>query len=154
RGGRVVVSCNRSLIPLLLSCTGIDELVPFGSRLPVFDVYAMMMSLPYLFRTTLSTLPDKVPYLFADSDLVERWRQQIEWAVGSGQQTQEVRGLCSPPHCPLPTAHCSTSASPGKAIPRPNETIIGRCRSRSSRRWPVCRESAYSVCKHRRGRSS
>jgi len=77
RGGKVFVVCHPALVQLLAQCPGIDRLIPQGSPLPPFDVYASLMSLPGLFRTTLATVPRNVPYLFADAGLTERWRQQL-----------------------------------------------------------------------------
>ena len=50
--------------------------------MPSFDVHIPLMSLAGIFETTLATLPNKVPYLQADPDLVERWR--VELAVLNG----------------------------------------------------------------------
>jgi hypothetical protein len=77
RGGTVVVECLRPLARLLARCPGIDRLVVKGSDLPAFDVHASLMSLPALLGTTLATVPADVPYLFADPELVERWRREL-----------------------------------------------------------------------------
>lgn len=75
RGGFVIVECQPSLLPLLATCAGIDQLVASGSALPYFDVHAPLVSLPGILRTTLETVPAEVPYLFADPERVEHWRQ-------------------------------------------------------------------------------
>jgi Flp pilus assembly protein TadD len=77
RGGRVVVHCQRPLLPLLLRCRGIDQVVPRGAPLPPFDVHAALLSLPLLFGTTLATVPADIPYLFADETLVASWRREL-----------------------------------------------------------------------------
>ncbi|HYV39071.1 MAG TPA: tetratricopeptide repeat-containing glycosyltransferase family protein, partial [Gemmataceae bacterium] len=77
RGGRVIVECPKSLIPLLESAAGIDQLVASGSKLPEFDVEAALPSLPCIFRTTAGTIPKNVPYLQADAALVEQWRREL-----------------------------------------------------------------------------
>jgi hypothetical protein len=76
-GGTVIVECPRFLIPLFSKCRGIDRLVAEGDPLPEFDVQAPLMGLPRLFKTTLETVPATVPYLCADSALVEKWRQKL-----------------------------------------------------------------------------
>ena len=48
------------------TCAGIDRLVPEGADPPSFDVQAPLLSLPRIFRTTLATIPAKIPYLSAD----------------------------------------------------------------------------------------
>lgn len=41
------------------------------------DVRCPLLSLPYIFRTTLDTIPSSVPYLRADSTLIQKWRERI-----------------------------------------------------------------------------
>ena len=75
--GRVVLRCKGSLIPLLRRCQGIDELVPHEALAPDFDAQAHLMSLPLLLHTTLGSIPNEVPYLVADPELVEQWRARL-----------------------------------------------------------------------------
>jgi tetratricopeptide (TPR) repeat protein len=82
RGGRVLLACPESLRPLLATCPGIDELVPASASLPHFDVHCPLLSLPLVFGTTLPTVPVYTPYLFADSSLVEHWRQKLSTVQG------------------------------------------------------------------------
>ncbi|HVS40370.1 MAG TPA: hypothetical protein VMS17_32735, partial [Gemmataceae bacterium] len=82
KGGHVVVQCQGSLIPLLSRCAGVDSLVPWGAKPPPFDVYAALLSLPALLGTTLSNIPNEVPYLHADPALVEHWRRQLAIVPG------------------------------------------------------------------------
>ena len=74
QGGHVIVVCARPLARLLASCPGIDRVVVEGEGAADSDVYAPLMSLPKIFRTTLATIPAKVPYLFPDASLVDHWR--------------------------------------------------------------------------------
>jgi tetratricopeptide (TPR) repeat protein len=78
RGGTVVLECPAGLMPLLSRCAGIDRLVARGSPAPPADVQAPLMSLPGLLGITLENIPAEVPYLFADPDLVEQWRRELE----------------------------------------------------------------------------
>jgi tetratricopeptide (TPR) repeat protein len=64
-GGTVLVECQPSLERLLRTCAGVDEVIPFGSPLPDFDLHAPLQSLPRIVRTTLETIPKQVPYLSA-----------------------------------------------------------------------------------------
>lgn len=77
RGGKVIVACQRPLLPLLSSCQGIDQLVSQGDPLPGFEVHAPLLSLPRIFGTTLENIPGEAPYLAADGRLVQRWRQEL-----------------------------------------------------------------------------
>jgi tetratricopeptide (TPR) repeat protein len=77
QGGTVVVQCPAKLSRLLSSCPGIDRLVSHNAPLPTYDVQAPLLSLPRILGTTLGTVPANVPYLFADSDLIECWRREL-----------------------------------------------------------------------------
>jgi Flp pilus assembly protein TadD len=79
RGGRVVVSAPRPLLPLLAGCRGIDRLAADGDPLPDFDVHAPMLSLPRLFGTRPDSIPADVPYLHVDPQNVYHWRL---WLTG------------------------------------------------------------------------
>jgi tetratricopeptide (TPR) repeat protein len=76
-GGRVVVGCREPLMPLLASCPGIDQLVAIGSPLPEFDVQAPLMSLPWILKTSLSTVPAEVPYLRPNAKLQKQWQRRL-----------------------------------------------------------------------------
>jgi tetratricopeptide (TPR) repeat protein len=78
RGGTVIVECPPSLVRLVGSCAGIDQVVPRGTALPPFDVQAALLSVPGLVGTTLETVPACVPYLSADPPLVARWREELQ----------------------------------------------------------------------------
>lgn len=77
RGGRVVLECPGFLIPLLSTCPGIDQLVAESEEPPPADVQAPLMSLPGLLGTTVETVPAEVPYLRAEPERVEKWRQRL-----------------------------------------------------------------------------
>jgi Flp pilus assembly protein TadD len=63
KGGRIIVICKAPLMPLLSFLPEIDEIVEEGSPLPSFDYYASLFDLPYLFGTTLETVPLVLPYV-------------------------------------------------------------------------------------------
>ncbi len=77
-GGTVVVSCRPALIRLLESCPGIDRLIPAGEMFTEFDVYVSLFSLPRLLKIPLAAVSPQVPYVFADPQLVELWRQKLQ----------------------------------------------------------------------------
>ena len=77
RGGEVLLECQPKLLRLLSSCAGIDRFIPRGERLPEFDVQCALMSVPWLLGTEADTIPNKPAYLFAETELVEQWRQRL-----------------------------------------------------------------------------
>jgi tetratricopeptide (TPR) repeat protein len=42
-----------------------------------YDYHVPMMSLPMVFGTTVKTIPASVPYLFAEQDLIRKWRDRL-----------------------------------------------------------------------------
>lgn len=79
RGGRVILECQPPLARLFASLAGggVEAIVRKGEPLPSFDVHAPLMSLPCLFATTLTTIPNAVPYLAAEEGLRTLWRERL-----------------------------------------------------------------------------
>jgi Flp pilus assembly protein TadD len=77
RGGRVIVACQQPLARLMATCPGVDLVVAEGSLLPDFAFYAPLMSLPRILGTSLASIPAEVPYLTADTALVEQWHREL-----------------------------------------------------------------------------
>ncbi len=63
RVGRLVLVVQTALKELCQSVAGADEVMGSGEILPAFDLKISLMSLPYLLRTSLATLPVPVRYL-------------------------------------------------------------------------------------------
>jgi len=68
---KVVVYCKPEVASLIQSVDGVDEVVLTTQEISVerFDSYVYMMSLPYLFKTTLDTIPNQSPYIHAPKQL-------------------------------------------------------------------------------------
>ena len=77
RGGYVIVAVQPPLVTLINLCPYIDEVVSFKDKTPVFDIHVPLMSLPYILKTRIETVPCTIPYLYADSDLVAYWKDQL-----------------------------------------------------------------------------
>ncbi len=69
RGGNILLECHPPpLVNLLKRIPHIQQVIPYGSSTPPFDVHAPLMSLAYILGTTLETIPATVPYLTAPSE--------------------------------------------------------------------------------------
>jgi hypothetical protein len=111
----VIVEAPKPLLSLLQSCDGIDRLVGRGEKLQAFDVQAPLLSLPGVFHTVLRDIPATIPYLSADSGLVERWRRElgamggfkigIAWHGSLKNRNDRSRSI--PLGCFEPLARCS-----------------------------------------------
>ncbi|KAA0889865.1 tetratricopeptide repeat protein [Oryzomonas rubra] len=73
----VTVTCQPELATLVGSVRGVSRVVPHGESLPVCDLQVLLLSLPYLFGTTLETLPDEVPYLAPRPHQVVLWHNRL-----------------------------------------------------------------------------
>jgi tetratricopeptide (TPR) repeat protein len=101
RSGNVVVECQPRLARLLANVAGIDLLVTRDSPLPPFDVQSPLLSLPGVFRTSLGNIPTSIPYLRAESNLVDHWRREITMS--------EVRCPMSEAQIPRSEVRCPVS---------------------------------------------
>jgi tetratricopeptide (TPR) repeat protein len=81
-GATVILACPKSLMPLLTRCPGIDQIVARDGPVSAHDTHAPLLSLPGRFSTTMETIPQQVPYLFADEQLVETWRRKLTGLPG------------------------------------------------------------------------
>lgn len=86
-GARVIFEVPQPLFPLLKTLRGKIACVEAGKPLPHFELHCPLISLPLAFKTTLSTVPVREPYLFADSAKAAFWGGKL------GPQTQPRIGL-------------------------------------------------------------
>jgi tetratricopeptide (TPR) repeat protein len=101
--GFTIIEVPLPLARLASTLKGRGRVIALGDPLPRFDVYCPLLSLPALFRTTVSTIPTNVPYLFADPLLVERWREAmaekpgfrvgLAWAGNPKQENDRYRSI-------------------------------------------------------------
>lgn len=61
-GGTVVLGCRSELFPLFCHLEGVDEVVDDGNQFQPCDLQVSIVSLPFLCKTTLDSIPSKIPY--------------------------------------------------------------------------------------------
>ena len=66
----VIVWAQPSLVPLVRTVPGVDRVLPLHDGTPEaeFDADVEVMELPHVFRSTVGTLPGKVPYLHVEPE--------------------------------------------------------------------------------------
>jgi tetratricopeptide (TPR) repeat protein len=63
-GARVIVVVEDAVVPLVSGLDGVSQCVPRSAgKLPTFDLYCPLSSLPLAFATTLDSIPAATPYL-------------------------------------------------------------------------------------------
>jgi len=77
RGATVIVASQKPLVKLLSLCDYIDQVVPLFESAPPFDAHASLVSLPLILDITEDTIPTDIPYLQADENLVDVWREKL-----------------------------------------------------------------------------
>jgi Flp pilus assembly protein TadD len=76
-GAKVVFELQPQLMPLMADLDGVDALIPKGQALPDFDYHCPLLSLPLVFKTDLDSIPATIPYLYAQPERIERWREHL-----------------------------------------------------------------------------
>jgi len=73
RGGRIIMHCNASLIPLFAGSQAITQLIPFGEEPEGFDYWTPIMSIPGIIGTKLENLGHVQFYITPDANLSQQW---------------------------------------------------------------------------------
>jgi hypothetical protein len=77
RGGHVILACQPELFALVRNAEGVHEAITVDQKIPDFDVHCPLLTLPNVFKTNLTNIPAKIPYLAADPILTEEWKQKM-----------------------------------------------------------------------------
>jgi tetratricopeptide (TPR) repeat protein len=81
-GANVIFEVQPALINLLKNLKGVGQIVGKGGSLPKFDYQCPLMSLPLVFKTKLDTVPNIVPYVFAEKNKIDYWHKKLISARG------------------------------------------------------------------------
>jgi hypothetical protein len=80
RAAKVIVQTHPELMPLLRTVNGVDETITWPDP-PLWQCYwdqqIEIMELPRAFRTTLASVPNRVPYISLERTLVESSRKRL-----------------------------------------------------------------------------
>jgi tetratricopeptide (TPR) repeat protein len=83
RGGRVVLEVPDPLLRLARTVGGVSQVIATGERLPAFACHCPLLSLPRVFKTSLTTIPNIVPYLSVPAAAsAAAWAARITPATG------------------------------------------------------------------------
>jgi hypothetical protein len=91
----VIVWAQPSLIPLLRTVNGVDQLIELHDGAPdvEYDLDLEITELPYVFRTTLDTIPADVPYVHVEPAPLprdERLKAGIIWQSGDWDASRSI----------------------------------------------------------------
>jgi Tfp pilus assembly protein PilF len=77
RGAEVILACPPQLLRLLRTLDGVSQLITNTQQWREFDFQCYLLSLPLLLNLKLDTIPTRVPYLRAQADSIEFWRNRL-----------------------------------------------------------------------------
>ena len=97
-GGRVLLETWPALIEVSETCQGADLVIPMGAPRPPFDLQASLLSLPWLFRTDLASIPADVPYLDVPDEIPSRAALLERLALAQGDTRIGLVWAGSPGH--------------------------------------------------------
>jgi tetratricopeptide (TPR) repeat protein len=76
-GAHVVFSSHNCLHALLKTLDPAIEIIGETATPRHFDYHSPLMSLPFALNTSLDNIPADVPYLHADPERIEKWKQRL-----------------------------------------------------------------------------
>jgi tetratricopeptide (TPR) repeat protein len=76
-GGDIIVECDAKLSHLFSGYEDFTRFIGAGDDLPDFDIHASLLSLPNIFKTTLTTIPSANNYIHINDDLVASWKNKL-----------------------------------------------------------------------------
>ena len=77
RGGQVVLAVQQRLHRLLAHTEGARQVITDGGTVSDLKWQCPLLSLPRAFGTDSNSIPAKVPYIYADPELAEAWRERM-----------------------------------------------------------------------------
>jgi hypothetical protein len=92
----VIVWAQEPLIPLLETIPSIDQLLPLHDGTPEvnYDADIEIMELPHYFRTTLATIPSKIPYLQVNPlplmAVHNKMKVGLVWQAGDWDESRSI----------------------------------------------------------------
>jgi tetratricopeptide (TPR) repeat protein len=83
QGATIIFEVQKSLVDLMKTLSPRIHVVEknvwsINQEFSQIDFQCPIMSLPLAFRTTLETIPNSTPYLFADKNNLEAWRNKLD----------------------------------------------------------------------------
>ena len=118
RAREVIVWAQPKLLPLLSGLSGMDDLLPLhdGDVGITYDVDIELMELPHLFRTTLETVPCRVPYLPVTPAALpshERPAVGLVWQAGEWDEHRSIPFAALAPLMSAPVSWYVLQGYPG-----------------------------------------
>lgn len=100
-GATVILEVPKELCTIMQSLSAEIEVIVADTDFTNFDYHCSLMSLPFALKTTLATIPDQSPYLFADNGKVKQYlaknsekiRVGIAWSGSTSHKNDANRSI-------------------------------------------------------------
>lgn len=79
-----IVACSTEMVPLLAQLAGAARCFNRIEQMPEVHAYYPLSGLPGLFGTRADTIPAPIPYLRADPEQAQRWRERLDRLIPRG----------------------------------------------------------------------
>ena len=76
-GAKVIFSVPKALIRLIQTVSPSITVIEYAESPPSYDRYCWVMTLPFVFGTTLKNIPANVPYFHPDAKAVKAWARRL-----------------------------------------------------------------------------
>jgi tetratricopeptide (TPR) repeat protein len=78
KGAYVIVEVQARLKQLISLCPYIDLVITEYDPIPSCDYQLPLLSMPTALKTSFATIPNQMPYLYADNTLVNKWHERLK----------------------------------------------------------------------------
>jgi tetratricopeptide (TPR) repeat protein len=87
-GAKVLLTVEEPLVELLSTIKGVERIyVKDAEPIPAYEYHCSILSLPYVFRTSIDSIPSGIPYLSVDS------KKKLAWKSKLGAKTKPRIGI-------------------------------------------------------------
>ena len=111
-GGTLIVAVQRSLFTIISQCCPyIDRVITLNQQPVHFDYHAPLLSLPFILKTDINSIPNNLPYINPDATLVKNWKKKLGntdifkvgicWQGNSNYSTPFLRAVVAAKSLPL-----------------------------------------------------
>lgn len=94
----LILGCSAEMGPLLSSIPGVKQYCHRWTDIPGHAAHCRLSSIPHLMHTTLESIPNKVPYLFADRARVAAWHDRLDATLAAGMHRIGLAWTGRPTH--------------------------------------------------------
>jgi tetratricopeptide (TPR) repeat protein len=102
-GAEIILEVQKPLFELMKSLCGVSNLISNGDKIPPFDFFSPLMSLPFVLNTNLSSIPASKFYLQSQPEKQAKWgrllgqcnkpRIGIVWSGSASHKNDQNRSM-------------------------------------------------------------